>query len=90
MGHRHNGPKEHPGQGWPRLTDRVLLRGLLQHLGRDPALSAGDPGAEAEALPAPLQLLAKAKVGDDGADLPVAVRGRDEDVTGLQVTVHCK
>lgn len=79
-----------PGQGWPWLTDRVLLRGLLQHLGRDPALSARDPGAEAEALSSSLKLLAKAEVGDDGADLPVAIRDRDEDVTGLQVTVHCK
>lgn len=88
--HCHDGPKEHPGRGWLWLTDRVLLRGLLQHLGCNPALGARDPGVEAEALPSPLKLLAEAKVRDDSTDLPVAIRDRDEDVTGLQVTVDWK
>lgn len=74
----------------PQLTDRVLLRGLLQHLGRDPALGARDAGAEAEAPSSPLKLLAETKVGDDGSDLPVAIWDRDEDVTGLQVTMDWK
>lgn len=74
----------------PRLTDRVLLRGLLQHLRRDPALSARDPGAEAEALSSPLKLLAEAKVRDDGSDLPMVIWDGDEDVTGLQVTMDWK
>lgn len=72
------------------LTDGVLLPGLLQHLGRDPALGARDTRAEAEALSSPLKLLAEAEVRDDGSDLPVAIWDRDEDVTGLQVTMDWK
>lgn len=74
----------------PCLTDRVLLQHLLQHLGCDPALGARDARTKAEALSSPLQLLAEAKVRDDGSDLPMAVWDRDEDVTGLQVTVGWK
>lgn len=73
-----------------RLTDRVLLRGLLQHFGGDPALGARDAGAEAEALSSPLELLAEAEVRDDGSDLPMAIWDGDEDVTGLQVTMDWK
>lgn len=72
------------------LTDRVLLRCLLQHLGCDPALSARDARAQAEAVPPALQLLAQPKVRDDGSDLSVAVGDGDEDVAGLQVTMNCK
>lgn len=82
------GSKRTLGRG--RLTDGVLLRGLLQHLGGDPALSARDARAEAEALSSPLKLLAQAEVRDDGSDLPVAIWDGDEDVTGLQVTMDWK
>lgn len=87
----HDKLKEHPRRGGhPRLTDGVLLRGLLQHLGRDPALGARDAGAEAEALSSSLKLLAEAKIRDDSSDVPVAIRDGDEDVTGLQVTMDWK
>lgn len=72
------------------LTDRVLLRCLLQHLGCDPALGARDARAQTEAVPPALQLLAQPKVRDDGSDLSTAVGDGDEDVAGLQVAMNCK
>lgn len=38
-------------------------------------------------MPAPLQLLAQAEVGEDSSDLATTVGGRDQDVAGLQVTM---
>lgn len=72
------------------LTDRVLLRCLLQHLGCDPALGARDARAQTEAVPPALQLLAQPEVRDDGSDLSTAVGDGDEDVAGLQVAMNCK
>lgn len=66
---------------------RFVSRSIPQYFRSDPPFSSWDSWPQREAAPALWDLLTESKVRDERSDLPQRTGTRQEDVSGLQVTV---